>query len=231
MPPEALADRKPPSWRETAGVKPWPSSAAVEEALATLAKADGRQARDAVLRMLKQMRDPRGGDELLQWHAMRDLWNVWLNLFADERDPVDAAAAKWVRGLDGAGALLGTDPILFGQQAAGAPKDSTRRLAIAQLSESFDASRLLEAAARRDAAIAQGVRPLAPGALMLPQDERTAQVAGLPNGQRGFVPARRAGVWGLAPLRVEDAQVVWMDAPPDPPVTWPQTIFIEGGTP
>ena len=57
----------------------------------------------------------------------------------------------------------------------------------------------------------------------------SGEVAGLPNGQRGFVPARRTGAWVLVPMRVEGGQVEWMDAPPETAVAWPQTIFIEGG--
>jgi hypothetical protein len=41
------------------------------------------------------------------------------------------------------------------------------------------------------------------------------------------VPTPGTDGWRLAPLRVEKGQVVWMDVPPDPPLTWPQVIFIQ----
>jgi hypothetical protein len=227
--PEALPDRKPPAFKPTGGVRAWSGAAAVEEALAGLQGADGVHARDAVLKMLAQLRGASVSDPLLQWHATRDLWRIWLQMFADENDPEDAAAARWVRSLDGVSALLGEDPVLLGGSESNARSQSVRRQALDQLSRTFDASALLAAARRRDAMVAAGVRPMAPVGVILPAADGALGIVTATRGQRGAVPARDGDGWRLCPLRVEDGRVVWEAAPPGTPITWPQVLFIPGG--
>jgi uncharacterized protein YcbK (DUF882 family) len=227
--PAALAARKPPAFKPLGSAKPWAGAAAVERAVAALAGADGPKARDAVLRMLVELREARGADPVLQWHATRDLWRIWLQMFADETDSEDAAAARWVRSLDGVTALLGEDPILLGAGESGARTDGVRRQALDQLSRAFDATRLIAAAQRRDAALVQGVRPLAPLGVMLPAENGSLGIATSRPGQRGAVPAREGDGWTLRGLRIEDGRAVWDTAAPEPPVTWPQVLFIPGG--
>jgi hypothetical protein len=179
--------------------------------------------------MLADVRESSGADPVLQWHATRDLWRIWLQMFADETDPEDAAAARWVRSLDGVTALLGEDPILLGAGESSARRDGVRRQALDQLSRAFDANRLLVAAQRRDAALAQGVRPLAPLGVMLPATDGSLGIATSRPGQRGAVPAREGDGWSLRWLRVENGQVTWDTVAPEPPVSWPQVLFIPGG--
>jgi hypothetical protein len=227
--PDALSDRRPPAFKPTGGVRPWSGAAAVEEALVNLQGADGTRARDAVLKMLVQLRTASVGDPVLHWHATRELWRIWMQMFADESDPEDAAAARWVRSLDGVSALLGEDPILLAGAESNARAESVRRQALDQLSRTFDASVLIAAARRRDAAVAAGVRSMAPVGVMLPANDGSLGIATARRGQRGAVPARDGDGWKLCPLRVEDGKVVWDGAAPEPPVTWPQVLFISGG--
>lgn len=227
--PAALTARKPPAFKALGSAKPWAGATAVERALAALSGADGPKSRDATLRMLADVRESSGADPVLQWHATRDLWRIWLQMFADETDPEDAAAARWVRSLDGVTALLGEDPILLGAGESSARRDGVRRQALDQLSRAFDANRLLVAAQRRDAALAQGVRPLAPLGVMLPATDGSLGIATSRPGQRGAVPAREGDGWSLRWLRVENGQVTWDTVAPEPPVSWPQVLFIPGG--
>jgi len=223
----ALAPRKLPAFRRVTAERMWPSSKAVDAALAELKGTTGRQARDRWLRMLAELRTAEANDPVLQWHATRDLWNVWLRFFADESDAEDAAAARWVRSLDGIAMLSGEDPILVAASESSARIDGIRRSAREQLAGTFDANRLLAAAARRDARLAAQMRAAAPLGVALPIDVTRAKAAGMKDGDRGVVPTPGTDGWRLAPLRVEKGQVVWMDVPPDPPVTWPQVIFIQ----
>jgi hypothetical protein len=227
--PEALPDRKAPAFKPTGGVRAWSGAAAVDEALAALQGADGVRARDAILKMLAQLRGATVSDPVLHWHATRDLWRIWLQMFADESDPEDAAAARWVRSLDGVSALLGEDPILLGSSESNARSQSVRRQALDQLSRTFDASALLVAARRRDAVMSAGVRPMAPVGVMLPAADGALGIVTAKRGQRGAVPVRDGDGWKLCPLRVEDGRVVWEGAPPETPITWPQVLFISGG--
>jgi hypothetical protein len=96
------------------------------------------------------------------------------------------------------------------------------------LSRTFDATVLLAAARRRDASIATGVRPMAPVGVMLPAQDGSLGIVTAKRGQRGAVPARDGDGWKFCPLRVEDGKVVWDGAAPEPPVTWPQVLFIAG---
>jgi hypothetical protein len=123
--------------------------------------------------------------------------------------------------------LSGEDPILVAASESSARIDGIRRSAREQLAGTFDANRLLAAAARRDARLAAQMRAAAPLGVALPIDVAHAKVAGMKDGDRGVVPTPGTDGWRLAPLRVEKGQVVWMDVPPDPPVTWPQVIFIQ----
>lgn len=225
---DALPDRKPPAFKPTGGVRAWSGSAPVEGALAALQGADGARARDAVLKMLVELRVATVSDPVLHWHATRDLWRIWLQMFADESDPEDASAARWVRSLDGVSALLGEDPVLLGSSESNARTQSVRRQALDQLSRTFDATVLLAAARRRDAAIVAGVRAMAPVGVMLPAKDGALGIVTARRGQRGAVPARDGDGWKLCPLRVEDGKVVWDGAAPEPPVTWPQVLFIAG---
>ena len=222
-----LAPRKLPAFRRVTAERVWPSSKVVESALAELKGTTGRQARDRWLRMLADLRTAEANDPVLQWHATRDLWNVWLRLFADESDAEDAAAARWVRSLDGIAMLSGEDPILVAASESSARIDGIRRSAREQLAGTFDANRLLAAAARRDARLAAQMRAAAPLGVALPVDVAHAKVAGMKDGDRGVVPTPGTDGWRLAPLRVEKGQVVWLDVPPDPPLSWPQVIFIQ----
>lgn len=229
--PASLAPRRPPSYRATGSPRPWAGSQAVDRALVELQGADGRTARDATLRMLSSLRSASGGDPVLHWHAMRDLWRIWLQHFADETDPEDAAAARWVRSLDGVTALLGEDPILLGASESGARADGLRRQALDQLAKAFDASRLLNASQRRDAAVTAGVRPLAPLGVLLPGDGDALTLKTAEEGVRGAVPRREGDAWRLVPLRIERDVAVWDGAQPEPRIRWPQVFFIPGGAP
>jgi|GEM_PF-3259969 len=230
--PSALVARKPPAFQRVAGERAWPSSKAVDNALNSLKALTGRQARDQWLRMLVEIRAAEVSDPVLQWHAMHDLWNIWLKLFADERDSDDAAAAKWVRSLDGVSALSGEDPILIAASESSGRIDGIRRLAREQLATCFDASRLLAAAARRDKQLSADTRAAAPLGLAKPLDIDHLQVLGMKIGDQGVVPSPGAQGWHLVPLQVEKlhnrAQVKWRDAPPGTPISWPQIIFVQG---
>jgi hypothetical protein len=225
----SLRRRTPPPFRATGSARPWPASKAFEEAMEALPGCDGRAARDGWLRMLQALRASASGDPVLHWHATRDAWREWLRLFADESDPEDAAAARWVRSLDAVAMLTAEDPIMIGAGESNARAETVRRAAREQLSRSFDPARLTSAAARRDARMAEGLRPASPAAVGLPSDAQRLRVEGLPQGAAGLVPVRRGDLWTWAPLRVEGGQAAWADAVP--PVTWPQTVFMQGGMP
>lgn len=227
--PEALATRRVPSFKPMSTPRPWPGSAAVERALADLQASDGRTARDVVLRMLAEFRSAPTSDPLLSWQATRDLWKIWLQLFADESDPEDAAAARWVRSLDGVTALLGEDPILLGAAGKGARSDDLRRQSLDQLSRSFDATRLVAAARRRDAAIAEAVRPVAPWQVLTPAADGALRVTPDATVRRVAVPCKVGDVWQLRWARLEGGTLAWEGAPPEPPITWMQVLFIPGG--
>ncbi|NBQ16360.1 MAG: hypothetical protein EBU31_17545, partial [Proteobacteria bacterium] len=145
--PSALAPRKTPTFRRVTAERLWPTSKLVDVAVAGLKGSSGRQARDQWLRMLCDLRSVEVSDPVLQVHANRDLWKVWLRLFADETDQEDAAAAKWVRSMDSAVSLAGGNPIEVAASESSARIDGIRRSAREQLAGTFDANRLLAAAA------------------------------------------------------------------------------------
>ena len=167
----------------------------------------------------------------MQWHAMRDLWRGWLQFFADESDPEDAAAARWVRGLDGVSVLASEDPVLLGMSDPGTRVESLRRTAREQLTSAFDPTRLVAAARRRDAAMDENSRPLAPAAIARPTASGELPVAGVPEGTEVRVPVKLESGWSLAPARVTEGGLQWQGRAPEPPITWPQTLFVPGGTP
>ncbi len=225
----SLRRRTPPSFRATGSARPWPASKAFEEAMEALPGCDGRAARDGWLRLLQALRAGAAGDPVLHWHATRDAWREWLRLFADERDPEDAAAARWVRSLDAVAMLTAEDPIMLGAGESNARAEAVRRAAREQLSGAFDPTRLMSAAARRDARMAQGLRPASPAGVGLPESAQRLRVDGLPQGSAGLVPVRQGDLWTWASLRVEGGQAAWTEAAPQ--LTWPQTVFMQGGTP
>lgn len=226
-----LRARKPVSWRPTAKERAWPAASVFATAAQELQGVDGRTARDAWLRMLSDLRAVEVSDPVLQWHAMRDAWRVWLQLFAEESDAEDAAAARWVRGLDTVSPLSGEDPVLLGLADPGARVDAARRAAREQLAASFDPTRLVAAARRRDVVVDADSRPLAPAGVARPAASGAIAVSGLPDGTVVCVPGRAAAGWQPMPARVEEGSLVWTDRPPEPPLTWPQTLFVTGGTP
>ena len=226
-----LRARKPVAWRPTAKERAWPAGATVAASIETLQGADGRGARDAWLRLLADFRAAETSDPVLQWYAMRDLWRGWLQFFADESDPEDAAAAKWVRSLDAVSTLAGEDPVLLGSADPGARIDALRRSAREQLANGFDPARLVAAAKRRDARVAADARPLAPAAIARPSASEAVAVAGVPDGTGVLVPAKSGGGWSLVPARVDHASLEWTVAPPEAPLAWPQTLFVPGGKP
>lgn len=229
--PSQLRARKPVTWRPTAKERAWPAAAVFATGEQALQGAEGRAARDAWLRMLTDLRAAQTSDPLMQWHAMRDLWRGWLQLFADETDPEDAAAARWVRGLDGVSVLASEDPVLLGMSDPGTRVEAIRRTAREQLGSAFDPSRLVAAARRRDALIDVNARPLAAAAIVRPSASGVLSVTGVPEGTEVLVPARLAMGWGLAPARVTSSELQWAGQAPEPPVTWPQTLFVPGGNP
>lgn len=225
----SLRRRTPPPFRATGSARAWPASRAFEEAMEALPGCDGRAARDGWLRLLQALRASAGADPVLHWHATRDAWREWLRLFAEESDPEDAAAARWVQSLDAVAMLTAEDPIMLGAGESNPRAEAVRRAAREQLAKAFDPARLMSAAARRDARMAQGLRPAAPVAVGIPANAQRLRVDGWPQGSAGLVPARQGDLWTWATLRVEGGEVVWVGAAP--PVTWPQTVFIQGGTP
>jgi hypothetical protein len=229
--PSQLRARKPVTWRPTARERAWPAAAVFATGEQALQGAEGRASRDAWLRMLADLRAAETSDPLMQWHAMRDLWRGWLQLFADETDPEDAAAARWVRGLDGVSVLAGEDPVLLGMSDPGTRVDAIRRTAREQLASAFDPARLVAAARRRDALIDANARPLAPAAIVRPSGSGALPVAGVPEGTEVLVPVRLTQGWGMTPARVTQSELQWTGQPPEPPITWPQTLFVPGGNP
>lgn len=229
--PARLRARKPVSWRPTAKERAWPAAGVFAAGAEALQGAEGRAARDAWLRMLVELRSSEVGDPLMQWHAMRDLWRGWLQFFADESDPEDAAAARWVRGLDGVSVLASEDPVLLGMSDPGTRVESLRRTAREQLTSAFDPTRLVAAARRRDAAMDENSRPLAPAAIARPTASGELPVAGVPEGTEVRVPVKLESGWSLAPARVTEGGLQWQGRAPEPPIIWPQTLFVPGGTP
>jgi hypothetical protein len=87
------------------------------------------------------------------------------------------------------------------------------------------------AARRRDALIDANARPLAPAAIVRPSGSGALPVAGVPEGTEVLVPVRLTQGWGMTPARVTQSELQWTGQPPEPPITWPQTLFVPGGNP
>ena len=69
------------------------------------------------------------GNPILSWHLQRDLWKTWLDYFAQESDPVDAAAATWVRSLETLRSVTASDPFVVSANDQAARSEDVRNLA------------------------------------------------------------------------------------------------------
>lgn len=219
------------SWKPATSERIWPSAMVVAQAQEAMRGADGRVARDAWLRMLVDFRAAGSGDPVMQWHAMRELWRGWRDFFADDSDPEDAAAIRWVRSLDTIPLLASEDPVLLAMSDPGARVEAARRAALTQLSNQFDATRLVAAVRRRDARIDAIGGALAPGGVARPGAAGSMTVIGLPDGTEVRVPGPGPSGWFAYPAWVQAGSLVWGERFPEPPITWPQTIFVTGDKP
>jgi len=228
-PAESLKARAPLKGQLMGVNIPWAPSQALITVAAELPKASWRQARDMWLDALAKESSIAPSNPILSWHLQKDLWMAWLDYFAEERDPVDAAAAKWVRSLESLRAVSASDPFLVAASDQAARSEDIRKVALQSLASMPDISALIKAAKKRDQSMGEGMLPAALVAVMLSPQDGAYPVRGIANGKDALIVGRSMdGTWKFFAIRVENNEVLFVRDTPNPIAQSPQLIFMRG---
>ena len=230
-PADALKARIPLKGKLLSGNIPWPPSQALIAVAAELPKASWRNARDLWLDMLAKEASMQTGNPILSWHLQRDLWRTWLDYFAQESDPVDAAAAKWVRLLETQRIVSVSDPFVVSANDQAARSEDVRNVALQSLAAMPNISELIRAAKKRDEIMFASMLPAGLVGVMLAPHDGAYAVRGVPNGKDALIVGRAmSGKWRFFPVRIENGEILFVQAIPNPVAQSPQLIFIRGAT-
>ena len=228
-PAESLKARAPLKGQLMGVNIPWAPSQALITLSAELPKASWRQARDMWLDALAKESSIAPSNPILSWHLQKDLWTAWLDYFAEERDPVDAAAAKWVRSLESLRAVSASDPFIVAASDQAARSEDIRKVALQSLASMPDISALIKAAKKRDQSMDEGMLPAALVAVMLSPQDGAYPVRGIANGKDALIVGRSMeGTWKFFAIRVENNEVLFVRDTPNPIAQSPQLIFMRG---
>jgi len=231
-PAESLKARAPLKGQLMGVNIPWAPSQTLITVAAELPKASWRQARDIWLDALAKQSSIAPTNPILSWHLQKDLWMAWLDYFAEERDPVDAAAAKWVRSLESLRAVSASDPFIVAASDQAARSEDIRKVALQSLASMPDISALIKAAKKRDQAMDEGMLPVALVAVMLSPQDGTYPVRGIANGKNALIVGRSVdGTWKFFQIRIEKNEVLFVRDTPNPISQSPQLIFMRGASP
>jgi hypothetical protein len=210
---------------------PWPPSQALIAVAADLPKASWRNARDMWLELLAKEASMQTGNPILSWHLQRDLWKTWLDYFAQESDPVDAAAATWVRSLETLRSVTASDPFMVSANDQAARSEDVRNLALQSLAAMPNISELIKAAKKRDEIMYASMLPAGLVGVMLAPQDRSYRVRGISNGKDALIVGQAMnGKWRFFPVRIENDELLFIEAIPNPIPQSPQLIFIRGAT-
>ncbi|MCE9620175.1 MAG: hypothetical protein K8R92_09730 [Planctomycetes bacterium] len=227
--PENLKARAPLNGKLLGVNAPWAPSQALVAVAADLPKASWRNARNLWLDMLAKQAAMQPSNPILSWHMQKDLWNAWLEYFAEERDPVDAAAAKWVRSLESLRAISASDPFVVAAGDQAARSEDVRKVALQSLSLMPDIQGLIKAAKKRDQVMDEGMIPAASVAIMLAPQDNAYPVRGIANGKDALIIGKGVeGSWRFFPVRIENNEVLFVRDTPNPIPQSPQLIFLRG---
>ena len=228
-PAESLKARAPLKGQLMGVNIPWAPSQALITVAAELPKASWRQARDMWLDALAKESSIAPSNPILSWHLQKDLWTAWLDYFAEESDPVDAAAAKWVRSLESLRAVSASDPFIVAASDQAARSEDIRKVALQSLASMPDISALIKAAKKRDQSMDEGMLPAALVAVMLSPQDGAYPVRGIANGKDALIVGRSMeGTWKFFAIRVENNEVLFVRDTPNPIAQSPQLIFMRG---
>ena len=228
-PAESLKARAPLKGQLMGVNIPWAPSQALITVAAELPKASLRQASDMWLDALAKESSIAPSNPILSWHLQKDLWMAWLDYFAEESDPVDAAAAKWVRSLESLRAVSASDPFIVAASDQAARSEDIRKVALQSLASMPDISALIKAAKKRDQSMDEGMLPAALVAVMLSPQDGAYPVRGIANGKDALIVGRSMdGTWKFFAIRVENNEVLFVRDTPNPIAQSPQLIFMRG---
>ena len=228
-PAESLKARAPLKGQLMGVNIPWAPSQSLITLSAELPKASWRQARDMWLDALAKESSIAPSNPILSWHLQKDLWTAWVDYFAEERDPVDAAAAKWVRSLESLRAVSASDPFIVAASDQAARSEDIRKVALQSLASMPDISALIKAAKKRDQSMDEGMLPAALVAVMLSPQDGAYPVRGIANGKDALIVGRSMeGTWKFFAIRVENNEVLFVRDTPNPIAQSPQLIFMRG---
>ncbi len=231
VPAEKLRERAPLKGKVLGVSTPWPPAQLLGEVAANLPKASWKDARDLWLELLAKEAALQPSNPILTWHLQRDLWNVWLDFFAEESDPVDAAAAKWVRALETQRAVSASDPFVVSASDQAARSEDVRNLALQSLSSMPKIGELVKAAKRRDEIMMAGLKPAGLVGIMLTPQNGGYGVRGLANGKDALLIGKsNDDIWRFFQVRIEKNEVLFLQDPPNPIPQSPQLLFIQGAT-
>ena len=230
-PAQTLKPRIPLKGTLLSGNIPWPPSQVLIAVAAELPKASWRNARDLWLDMLAKQASMQTNNPILSWHIERDLWKTWLDYFAQESDPVDAAAAKWVRSLETLRSLTASDPFVVSANDQAARSEDVRNLALQSLAAMPNISELIRAAKKRDEIMYASMLPAGLVGVMLAPQDRSYRVRGIANGKDALIVGKAInGKWRFFPVQIETDELLFVQATPNPIPQSPQLIFIRGAT-
>ena len=230
-PAQTLKPRIPLKGTLLSGNIPWPPSQVLIAVAAELPKASWRNARDLWLDMLAKQASMQTNNPILSWHIERDLWKTWLDYFAQESDPVDAAAAKWVRSLETLRSLTASDPFVVSANDQAARSEDVRNLALQSLAAMPNISELIRAAKKRDEIMYASMLPAGLVGVMLAPQDGSYRVRGIANGKDALIVGKAMnGKWRFFPVHIETDEILFVQATPNPIPQSPQLIFIRGAT-
>jgi len=230
-PAQTLKPRIPLKGTLLSGNIPWPPSQVLIAVAAELPKASWRNARDLWLDMLAKQASMQTSNPILSWHIERDLWKTWLDYFAQESDPVDAAAAKWVRSLETLRSLTASDPFVVSANDQAARSEDVRNLALQSLAAMPNISELIKAAKKRDEIMYASMLPAGLVGVMLAPQDGSYRVRGIANGKDALIVGKAMnGKWRFFPVHIETDEILFVQATPNPIPQSPQLIFIRGAT-
>jgi hypothetical protein len=183
------------------------------------------------LELLAKEASMQTGNPILSWHLQRDLWKTWLDYFAQESDPVDAAAATWVRSLETLRSVTASDPFVVSANDQAARSEDVRNLALQSLAAMPNISELIKAAKKRDEIMYASMLPAGLVGVMLAPQDRSYKVRGISNGKDALIVGQAMnGKWRFFPVRIENDELLFIEAIPNPIPQSPQLIFIRGAT-